>query len=226
MGQICTATSRIFVQDTIYDKFIERFNTEVKNSTVIGDPFDEKTTHGPQVSKVQYEKILGFFESAKSEGAKLAAGGEKHGDKGFYIQPTVFQDVKPSMKIAREEVFGPCVVIAPFSSEEEAISLANDTTYGLGAAVFTENLRKAHRVAGEIDAGTVWVSPTHPYIPAHMTYTMNRSTALRTRITAFHSVDSNSQELVASWVPMLFQHTLKSRLCMVSTFQVKLSSIY
>nr|CEG02990.1 unnamed protein product [Fusarium pseudograminearum CS3487] len=168
MGQICTATSRIFVQDTIYEKFLEAFHEQVKSSTVIGDPFDENTTHGPQVSKAQYEKILSLIELGKSEGAGLLTGGARSGDKGFYIQPTVFRDVKPNMKIVREEIFGPCVVIAPFSTEADAIERANDTEYGLGAAIFTENLRKAHRVAAGVQAGTVWInSPqdTHWGVP-------------------------------------------------------------
>ncbi|KAF5234316.1 hypothetical protein FAUST_7701 [Fusarium austroamericanum] len=168
MGQICTATSRIFVQDTIYEKFLEAFHKQVKSSTVIGDPFDENTTHGPQVSKAQYEKILSLIESGKSEGAGLLTGGARSGDKGFYIQPTVFRDVKPNMKIVREEIFGPCVVIAPFSTEADAIERANDTEYGLGAAIFTENLRKAHRVAAGVQAGTVWINSsqdTHWGVP-------------------------------------------------------------
>ncbi|CAF3543040.1 unnamed protein product [Fusarium graminearum] len=168
MGQICTATSRIFVQDTIYEKFLEAFHEQVKSSTVIGDPFDENTTHGPQVSKAQYEKILSLIESGKSEGAGLLTGGARSGDKGFYIQPTVFRDVKPNMKIVREEIFGPCVVIAPFSTEADAIERANDTEYGLGAAIFTEKLRKAHRVAAGVQAGTVWINSsqdTHWGVP-------------------------------------------------------------
>ncbi|KAI6764935.1 hypothetical protein HG531_012034 [Fusarium graminearum] len=168
MGQICTATSRIFVQDTIYEKFLEAFHEQVKSSTVIGDPFDENTTHGPQVSKAQYEKILSLIESGKSEGAGLLTGGARSGDKGFYIQPTVFRDVKPNMKIVREEIFGPCFVIAPFSTEADAIERANDTEYGLGAAIFTENLRKAHRVAAGVQAGTVWIDSsqdTHWGVP-------------------------------------------------------------
>lgn len=157
MGQICTATSRIFVQETIYEKFVAAFIEQIKSATVIGDPFDEKTTHGPQITKAQFEKILGYIDSGKSEGAVLSTGGRRHGKQGFFIEPTVFKDVKSDTKIAREEIFGPCVVIAPFKGEEEVIEQANDTSYGLGAAVFTENLRKAHRVAAAIEAGTVWV---------------------------------------------------------------------
>jgi aldehyde dehydrogenase (NAD+) len=158
MGQICTATSRIFIQDTIYEKFIEAFKEQVKAATKIGDSFDHETTHGPQITKAQFDKILNYIELGKSEGAVLAMGGQKHGSKGYYIEPTVFRDVTSSMKIAREEVFGPCVVMASFKTEEEVIEKANDTEYGLGAAVFTQNLTKAHRTAAAIEAGTVWVS--------------------------------------------------------------------
>ncbi|KAG5800197.1 hypothetical protein H9Q69_000779 [Fusarium xylarioides] len=155
MGQICTTTSRIFVQDTIYEKLIEAFHEQVKSAIVIGHPFDENTAHGPQLSKAQYEKILSLTESGKSEGVSLMTGGARSGDKGFYIQPTVFRDVKPNMKIVQEEIFGPCVVVAPFSTEADAIEHANGTAYGLGVAVFTENLRKAHRVAAGVQAGTI-----------------------------------------------------------------------
>lgn len=115
MGQICTATSRIFVQETIYEKFVAAFIEQIKSATVIGDPFDEKTTHGPQITKAQFEKILGYIDSGKSEGAVLSTGGRRHGKQGFFIEPTVFKDVKSDTKIAREEIFGPCVVIAPFN---------------------------------------------------------------------------------------------------------------
>jgi acyl-CoA reductase-like NAD-dependent aldehyde dehydrogenase len=110
MGQICTATSRILVQDTIYDKFCEEFKKQVKSVSKVGDPFKDETFQGPQVTKAQYEKVLGYIESGKSEGATLATGGEAYKDvngKGFFISPTVFTNVKDNMKIYREEVFGP-----------------------------------------------------------------------------------------------------------------------
>lgn len=164
MGQICTATSRILVQDTIYDKFCAEFKKQVKSVSKVGDPFKDETFQGPQVTKAQYEKILGYIESGKSEGATLATGGEAYKDvngKGFFISPTVFTDVKDSMKIYREEVFGPFVVIASFKTEEEAVKRANDTTYGLGSAVFTQDITKAHRVARNIEAGMVWVNSSN-----------------------------------------------------------------
>lgn len=164
MGQICTATSRILVQEGVYDKFVEAFKEHVKSTSVVGDPFKEDTFQGPQVTKNQYERVLSYIESGKSEGATLALGGEAHknaGGKGFFVSPTVFTNVKDNMKIFREEVFGPFVVIASFKEEQEAIDRANNTTYGLGSAVFTENITKAHRVARKIEAGMVWINSSN-----------------------------------------------------------------
>jgi len=164
MGQICTATSRILVQEEVYEKFVEMFKEQVKSVSKVGDPFKDETFQGPQVTKAQYERVLGYIESGKSEGATLATGGEAYKDvdgKGFFISPTVFTNVKDSMKIYREEVFGPFAVIASFKTEDEAVEMANDTTYGLGSAVFTENLTKAHRVAKNIEAGMVWINSSN-----------------------------------------------------------------
>ena len=164
MGQICTATSRILVEQSIYDEFVTLFKAQVKAISKVGDPFSDETFQGPQVTKTQYERVLSYIESGKSEGATLATGGEAYKDvngKGFFIAPTVFTNVKDSMKIYREEVFGPFVVIASFKTEAEAIERANDTTYGLGSSVFTENLTKAHRVAGAIEAGMVWINSSN-----------------------------------------------------------------
>jgi len=163
-GQVCTANSRILVQEGIYDKFVEEFKDQVKNVSVVGDPFADSTFQGPQVTKTQFDRVMGYIESGKSEGATLAMGGVAHKNvngKGFYIAPTVFTDVKDDMKIYREEVFGPFVVISSFKTEEEAVRRANDTTYGLGSSVFTENLKKAHRVARDIEAGMVFINSSN-----------------------------------------------------------------
>lgn len=160
-GQICTATSRVLVQENIYDKFVEKFKEVVKSTSVVGDPFSDDTYQGPQVTKAQYDRILGYVETGKSEGATLAHGGvpKKVGaGKGFFIEPTVFTGVKPDMKIFQEEVFGPFVALVSFKDEAEAIKMANNTTYGLGSAVFTQNIEKAHRVASKIEAGMVWIN--------------------------------------------------------------------
>ncbi|KAI4198775.1 MAG: hypothetical protein LQ346_002703 [Caloplaca aetnensis] len=163
-GQICTATSRVLVQEGVYDKFVELFKETIKSTSVVGDPFKEDTFQGPQVTKAQYEKVLGYVESGKSEGATLAVGGKAYkdaGGKGFFVEPTVFTGVKDSMKIYREEVFGPFVVVASFKTEEEALEMANDTTYGLGSAVFTQDITKGHRVARRIEAGMVWINSSN-----------------------------------------------------------------
>ncbi|KAK4935888.1 mitochondrial aldehyde dehydrogenase [Elasticomyces elasticus] len=161
-GQICTATSRILVQDGIYDKFLAAFRAQIKNISKIGDPFDENTFQGPQVTKAQYDRIMSYVDIGKQEGAKLECGGEPLTDmgdgKGYFIQPTVFTGVSENMRIYQEEVFGPFVVIQRFSTEEQAVDLANNTTYGLGSAVFTQNLVRAHRVAKNIEAGMVWIN--------------------------------------------------------------------
>lgn len=162
-GQICTATSRVLVQESVYSEFIEKFKSTIQKVSVVGDPFEESTFQGPQVTKLQYDRVLGYIKSAKDEGATIALGGDPapQKGKGFFINPTVFTDVKPNMKIFREEIFGPCVSVISFKTEEEAIALANDTTYGLGSALFTRNLAKAHRVAAEIEAGMVWINSSN-----------------------------------------------------------------
>lgn len=163
MGQICTATSRLLVQETVYEKFVNTFREVVKTTSKVGDPFAEDTFQGPQVTKSQYDRILEFVESGKSEGATLAAGGVPCplNGKGYFIEPTIFTNVKDSMKIYREEVFGPFVVILPFKTEQQAIAMANDTTYGLGAALHTKDIELAHRVAARIEAGMVWINSSN-----------------------------------------------------------------
>ncbi|KAL8917951.1 MAG: hypothetical protein Q9172_005620 [Xanthocarpia lactea] len=163
-GQICTATSRVLVQEGCYDKFVELFTKRISETSKVGDPFQEDTFQGPQVTKAQFEKVMGYVESGKAEGATLAMGGTAYkdvGGKGFFVEPTVFTVVKDSMKIYREEVFGPFVVVASFKTEEEAVEKANDTTYGLGSAVFTQDITKAHRVARNIEAGMVWINSSN-----------------------------------------------------------------
>lgn len=128
MGQICTATSRILVQEGIYDKFIEAFKEQTKSTSQVGDPFKDDTFQGPQVTKAQYDRVLDYIEAGKNEGAVLAAGGEAYKDvngKGFFIQPTIFTGVKDNMRIYKEEVFGPFVVISSFKTEKEAVARAN-----------------------------------------------------------------------------------------------------
>ncbi|KAL7947613.1 aldehyde dehydrogenase domain-containing protein [Trichoderma barbatum] len=159
MGQVCTSTSRIYVQDTVYDEFLAKFTEKTKEAaTKIGDPFHEDTYQGPQVSKAQFEKVLGYIDEGKKSGARVLHGGAKHGDKGYFIQPTVFADTTEDMKIVKEEIFGPVVAISKFSTEAEVVTKANDTSYGLAAAVFTQKVARAHKVARKIQAGMVFIN--------------------------------------------------------------------
>ncbi|CAN9514508.1 unnamed protein product [Ophioblennius macclurei] len=156
-GQCCCAGSRTFVQADIYDEFLQR-SAERAKRRVVGDPFDMKTEQGPQVDQEQFNKILGYISSGKREGAKLMCGGGVAADRGYFIQPTVFGDVQDNMTIAREEIFGPVMQILKFNTLEEAVTRANDTKYGLAAAVFTKDIDKAHYVSQGLRAGTVWIN--------------------------------------------------------------------
>lgn len=162
-GQICTATSRILVQDTVYDKFLAAFRNQVMKISKVGDPFEENTFQGPQVTKAQYDRILSYVDIGKKEGARLELGGQPHqpNSPGYFIEPTVFTEVTPQMRIFKEEVFGPFVVICRFHSEEDAIALANDSEYGLGSALFSTDLARAHTVAKRIEAGMVWINSSN-----------------------------------------------------------------
>jgi aldehyde dehydrogenase (NAD+) len=159
MGQSCVAGSRIFVQEGIYNHFLENFTNLAANLTAkIGDPFSSGSQHGPQVSKIQFDRIMGYIESGKEAGATVHHGGEPHGDEGFFIKPTIFTDVHPDMKIVKEEIFGPVAVIIKFKDEAEVVEMANNTTYGLGAHIFTQNVSRAVRMAHAVEAGSVWVN--------------------------------------------------------------------
>ncbi|XP_063042357.1 aldehyde dehydrogenase, mitochondrial-like [Engraulis encrasicolus] len=156
-GQCCCAGSRTYVQDSIYDEFVERSVERAKNR-VVGDPFNLKTEQGPQVDEEQFKKILGYISSGKREGAKLMCGGDAAADRGYFIQPTIFGGVQDNMTIAREEIFGPVMQILKFSSLEEVLDRANDSQYGLAAAIFTKDLDKAHYLSNGLRAGTVWIN--------------------------------------------------------------------
>jgi len=156
-GQCCCAGSRIYVQSGIYDKFIAAFK-ERTSKNVVGDPFKADTFQGPQVSKLQFDRIMNYIQSGKEAGAKVETGGERHGSEGYFIQPTIFSNVSEDMKIMQEEIFGPVCSISKFETEEEVIKTGNETTYGLAAAVHTQNLNTAIRVANSLKAGTVWVN--------------------------------------------------------------------
>ncbi|KAE8632663.1 hypothetical protein XENTR_v10001617 [Xenopus tropicalis] len=157
MGQCCAAGSRTFVEENVYDEFLER-TVEKAKLRKVGNPFDLDTKHGPQINKEQFDKILGYIKSGKTEGAKLMCGGERYGDKGFFIKPTVFANVQDNMKIAREEIFGPVQPVFKFKSIKEVIERANNTSYGLAAGIFTRDLDKAMLLTQALRAGTVWVN--------------------------------------------------------------------
>ncbi|KAI0007139.1 aldehyde dehydrogenase [Xylariaceae sp. FL0662B] len=161
-GQICTSTSRIYVQEPIYDKFLQQFKEYTEKKVRSGSQFDEDVNHGPQISKAQQERIFSYVASAKSEGGRLLLGG-KISDKGYFVEPTIFADMNNNMRAVREEIFGPFVVIQSFKEEEEVIEKANDTEYGLGAALFTRDVVKAHKVAARIEAGMVWVNSSQDH---------------------------------------------------------------
>ncbi|KAI9893794.1 MAG: aldehyde dehydrogenase (NAD(P)(+)) ald5 [Vezdaea aestivalis] len=156
-GQACCAGSRIYVQSGIYDKFIERFKQRAQANKV-GDPFKSDTFQGPQVSQLQYDRIMNYIESGKKSGAKVEIGGSRHGSEGYFIEPTIFSNVNDDMQIMKEEIFGPVCSIAKFETEEEAIKVGNSTTYGLAAAVHTTSLNTSIRVSNALKAGTVWVN--------------------------------------------------------------------
>uniref|UniRef100_A0A4W4GNY8 Aldehyde dehydrogenase domain-containing protein n=1 Tax=Electrophorus electricus TaxID=8005 RepID=A0A4W4GNY8_ELEEL len=156
-GQCCTAGSRIFVEEPIYDEFVRR-SVERAKRRIVGSPFDPTTEQGPQISAEQQRCVLEFIESGISEGAKLECGGKAPFSKGYYIQPTVFSNVQDHMRIAREEIFGPVQQIMKFKTIEEVIERANNTEYGLTAAVFTSDISKAMAVSTAVQAGTVWIN--------------------------------------------------------------------
>jgi len=156
-GQCCCAGSRLMVQDGIYDKFVEKATQRAK-ARKVGDPFAEGIEQGPQVDSEQFDKVLGYIKSGVAEGANLRAGGARWGDKGYFIQPTVFSDVSDDMKICKEEIFGPVQVIQRFTTRDEVIDRANKNHYGLAAAVFTSSLDNATFISNSLRAGTVWVN--------------------------------------------------------------------
>ncbi len=168
-GQVCCAGSRIFVEDKIYDEFVGKL-VEAFRAVKVGDPMDPATQMGSQINQRQLEKILGWIEEAKKEGARVAVGGEAAKipgfEKGAFMQPTLLVDVKNDMKVAQNEIFGPVACVIRFSSEAEVVAMANDSEYGLGGAVWTRDINRAMRVARGVHTGRMWVN-TYNELPAH-----------------------------------------------------------
>jgi acyl-CoA reductase-like NAD-dependent aldehyde dehydrogenase len=163
-GEVCAAGSRVLVEAAIYDDFLAAFQDRAEKMTV-GDPMDSNTRLGAIVSEEQLERVMGYVEAGKADGARLVTGGERAtvDGKGNFVTATVFADVEPGMKIAQEEIFGPVAAVIAFEDLEDAIAKANDTIYGLAAGVWTRDIGKAHRMAREIAAGTVWVNTYNQY---------------------------------------------------------------
>ncbi|OMJ85753.1 hypothetical protein SteCoe_12882 [Stentor coeruleus] len=156
-GQCCNAGSRLFVQEKIYDKFI-KLASDCASGRIIGDPLNPNTQHGPQIDETQMNRILKYVDSGKKEGAKLLTGGNRWGNKGYYVEPTVFADVTDDMTIAKEEIFGPVMSILKFKTIDEVIERANNTKYGLAAGVVTNDIEKAVKIAHSLRAGQVYVN--------------------------------------------------------------------
>ncbi len=156
-GEVCTAGSRLFVEEPLHDAFLDRLSAFTARLQQ-GDPLDPKTRLGPQVSEAQMNRVLSYVDKGKGEGARLVMGGSRAPGRGYFVRPTIFDGVKNGMTIAREEIFGPVLSVLRFRDLDEVVSAANDTPYGLAAAVWTKDIKKAHRAARLLKAGTVWIN--------------------------------------------------------------------
>jgi len=163
-GQVCSAGSRLVIERSLHDRFLDRLVERAKTIRV-GDGFDPQTEMGPIISPVHRERVEGYIETGVREGAALLCGGERLGGalaEGNFIAPTIFDRTSPEMRIVQEEIFGPVLVVQTFDGEAEAIAIANDTVYGLAGAVFTQDIAKAHRVIRKMRAGITWINTYHP----------------------------------------------------------------
>ncbi|KAF9615540.1 hypothetical protein IFM89_024388 [Coptis chinensis] len=156
-GEVCVAGSRVYVQEGIYEEFVKKSVQKTK-MWMVGDPFNPQVQQGPQASKEQFDIVLSYIEHGKREGATLLTGGKPCGDKGYYIEPTIFTDVKDDMIIVKEEIFGPVMSLMKFKTVEEVIERANNTTYGLAAGIVTNDLNLSNRVSRSIRAGVIWIN--------------------------------------------------------------------
>jgi phenylacetaldehyde dehydrogenase len=156
-GQCCCAGSRLYVENSIFDKVVEGVSARAKKIN-LGSGFEASTDMGPLVSEEQLNRVCGYLESGVSEGAKAVVGGSRHGNKGYFVEPTVLVNTNEKMKVVQEEIFGPVVTAIPFKNPEDLVTQANDTVYGLAAGIWTHDIKKAHRLASQLRAGTVWVN--------------------------------------------------------------------
>jgi phenylacetaldehyde dehydrogenase len=156
-GQCCVAGSRLFVQESRFDEVVDGV-AEIAKGIKLGSGLEASTQMGPLVSDEQFQRVSGFLESGKADGATALAGGGRHGDRGYFIEPTVLTNTRPDMRVVREEIFGPVLVASPFSNLDEIAAVANDSDYGLGAGIWTRDISKAHALAKKIRAGTVWIN--------------------------------------------------------------------
>jgi aldehyde dehydrogenase (NAD+) len=156
-GQVCSAGSRVLVERSVYEPVVQALAARARTIKV-GDPTDPKATMGPVISAAQMKSVLEYIEIGQKEGARLVTGGVRIGEQGYFIEPTVFADVAHEMRISQEEIFGPVVAVIPFDDEEDAIRIANGTSYSLAAGVWSADIGRVHRVAAALKAGTVWIN--------------------------------------------------------------------
>jgi len=200
-GEVCNAGSRLFIESKVQDEFLEKLAARASKMRP-ADPLDPKTRMGAIVSQEQMQSVLSYIEAGKSEGAKLVAGGNRvslEGSKGYFVEPTIFRDVRNDMTIAREEIFGPVLAALSFDDLDQVIDLANQNEYGLAAAVWTRDIKKAHTVSRRLKAGTVWIN-TYGLMDASLPFGGYKSSGFGRELGA-HAMEHYT-ELKTVWLNM------------------------